>query len=99
MSKLDETNANSVQVGSQLPAISNFDQKALPIRREYQNCNQSQSITYLDRVHKETESSNQDSYVVVFFFDTVGLILEQDNLLKALIQRKLLRTCAVLDHI
>ena len=37
MSKLDETNANNVQVGSQLPANSNFDQKALPIRREYQN--------------------------------------------------------------
>ena len=99
MSKLDETNANNVQVGSQLPAISNFDQKALPIRREYQNFNQSQSRTYLDRVHKETDSSNQDSYVVVFFLDTIGLILEQDNFLKALIQRKLLRTCAVLDHI
>ena len=41
MSKLDETN---------------FDQKALPIRREYQNFNQSQSRTYLDRVHKETDS-------------------------------------------
>ena len=99
MSKLDETNANNVQVGSQLPAISNFDQKALPIRREYQNFNQSQSRTYLDRVHKETDSSNQDSHVVVFFFYTVGLTLEQDNFLKALIQRKLLRTCTVLYHI
>ena len=99
MSKLDETNANNVQVGSQLPAISNFDQKALPIRREYQNFNQSQSRTYLDRVHKETNSSNQDSHVVVFFFCTVGLTLEQDNFLKALIQRKLLRTCTVLYHI
>ena len=95
MSKLDETNANNVQVGSQLPAISNFDQKALPIRREYQNCNQSQSRTYLDRVHKETDSSNQDSHVVAFFFYTVGLTLEQNNLLKAFIQRKLLRTCTV----
>ena len=81
MSKLDETNANSVQVGSQLPAISNFDQKALPIRREYQNFNQSQSSTYLDRVHKQTDPSNQDSYVVMFFFNTVGLTLEQDNFL------------------
>ena len=95
MSKLDETNANNVQVGPQLPAISNFDQKALPIRREYQNFNQSQSRTYLDRVHKETDSSNQDSHVVVFFFYTVGLTLDQDNFLKALIQRKLLRTCTV----
>ena len=91
MSKLDETNANNVQVGSQLPAISNFNQKALPMRWEYQNFNQSQSRTYLDRVHKETDYSNQDSHVVVFFFYTVGLTLEQDNFLKALIQRNLLK--------
>ena len=91
MSKLDETNANNVQVGSQLPAISNFNQKALPMRWEYQNFNQSQSRTYLDRVHKETDYSNQDSHVVVFFFYTVGLTPEQDNFLKALIQRNLLK--------
>ena len=47
MSKLDETNANNVQVGSQLPAISNFNQKALPMRWEYQNFNQSQSKNLL----------------------------------------------------
>ena len=88
-----------ISIGISIPAISNFDQKALPIRREYQNFNQSQSRTYLDRVHKETDSSNQDSHVVVFFFYTVGLTLEQDNFLKALIQRKLLRTCTVLYHI
>ena len=91
MSKLDETNANNVQVGSQLPAISNFNQKTLPMRWEYQNFNQSQSRTYLDRVHKETDYSNQDSHVVVFFFYTVGLTPEQDNFLKALIQRNLLK--------
>ena len=60
---------------------------------------QSQSRTYLDRAHKETDSSNQDSYVVVFSFNTVGLTLERDNFLKALIQKKLLGTCAVLNHI